>query len=720
MEKKDYIEKTEKEIDVSLNEAWTLIRTDLKQAFSIIKKAEKLAIKINYDKGIAFCMILLARYNAIKSSNYDEALQLASEGNELAISIGSDEVQIKASYVLGYLYTDLGNLELGLRNYFRGLELMKEKNEEIDPFFLNNIGVVYYDSGQFDEALEFLQEALKTLRKIEKVEYIFESLVLANIAEIYLIKKNTETALKFINESFIVLKENGAESHCFAQNYNVLGLIYKEIGDFQKALENLQLSLSLYKENNQKYMEANGFKEIGKLYLSRNRKEEAIINLKNGLKIAERINAFGMLKDIYMVLAEIAEKDNDYKNAFNYLKSYNELNEKIKTKELDDKLVQHMTEFKVEKAQKDAEIQRLKNEELRRKSEETALKARALAESYEDIKIIGEIGQKITATLDIKKVLNMVYKNINKLMDADIFGICLYNAEQGLITFRIMIEQGKRLPLIKTTIDNEKSFAAKCIREKQAVCLNNIIADSNQQLRYGHGVTKMLSKSIIYYPLIVEDKVVGAMTVQSYRENAYSERSMGMIKALASYIAIALNNSQKSEELKAKSNELEILSKTDVLTGVFNRRYLMDRIEEEALNYKKTQQEFSVVILDIDYFKKVNDIYGHDCGDYILVKLTKLLKTSMRRQDILARWGGEEFLMLLPNTKGDAATSLCEGIRKKIEGTNFVYRKNKIKLTVTFGVEEYNESLGVDSTINNADKNLYKGKNQGRNCVVSH
>ncbi|EQB88008.1 hypothetical protein M918_06340 [Clostridium sp. BL8] len=363
MEKKDYIEKTEKEIDVSLNEAWTLIRTDLKQAFSIIKKAEKLAIKINYDKGIAFCMILLARYNAIKSSNYDEALQLASEGNELAISIGSDEVQIKASYVLGYLYTDLGNLELGLRNYFRGLELMKEKNEEIDPFFLNNIGVVYYDSGQFDEALEFLQEALKTLRKIEKVEYIFESLVLANIAEIYLIKKNTETALKFINESFIVLKENGAESHCFAQNYNVLGLIYKEIGDFQKALENLQLSLSLYKENNQKYMEANGFKEIGKLYLSRNRKEEAIINLKNGLKIAERINAFGMLKDIYMVLAEIAEKDNDYKNAFNYLKSYNELNEKIKTKELDDKLVQHMTEFKVEKAQKDAEIQRLKNEE---------------------------------------------------------------------------------------------------------------------------------------------------------------------------------------------------------------------------------------------------------------------------------------------------------------------------------------------------------------------
>ncbi|MPM90715.1 Diguanylate cyclase DgcM [bioreactor metagenome] len=92
----------------------------------------------------------------------------------------------------------------------------------------------------------------------------------------------------------------------------------------------------------------------------------------------------------------------------------------------------------------------------------------------------------------------------------------------------------------------------------------------------------------------------------------------------------------------------------------------------------------------------------------------------MRKQDILARWGGEEFLMLLPNTKGDEATSLCEGIRKKIEGTNFVYRKKKIKLTVTFGVEEYNESLGVDSTINNADKNLYKGKNQGRNRVVFH
>lgn len=713
--KKNCNDNIEKEINLLLSTAWDLMRIDVKEALKLTKKAEELSRNLNYEKGIALSLILLAR-NKNTQGKYGEALQLASEGNELAVRIGCLQGQINACYVLGYLYTDSGNLETGLRHYLKGLELMKENNQEVDSAYLNNIGVVYDNSGQTDEALEFFQEALKMAKE---TEYAFQSLLFSNIATMYLKKNDTETALSYCEKSFNVLESRNVEKSDFQYYYSTIGATYNEMGKYDKALDNFQIALSICRESNQKYAEINILDEVGIIHLKQGNIKESIKYLEMVVREAERANANGLVIGTYKSLAEAYEKQKDYKSALNYIKLYNELNEKIKTKELDDKLVQHMTEFKVEKAQKDAEIERLKNKELKRQGEEAALKASLLAQSYEDIKIIAEIGQKITSTLDIKKVLNMVYKNINKLMEADIFGICLYDKEQGRIDVKILIEQGKRMPLNYTTIDNENSFAAKCIREKKEICLNDVII-SDEHVKIGFNKERLMAKSIVYYPLTVENKIIGAVTVQSYKNNSYSDRAIGMIKALASYIAIALNNSQKSEELRAKTNELELISKTDVLTGLFNRRYIRSRIDKEVESYQSNNEAFSVVLLDIDYFKKINDIYGHNCGDYILSKLAKLLKKQIRKQDVLARWGGEEFLILLPNSNEKEAVTLCERLRHKVETTNFSYNKKSIKLTVTFGISEYDEALEIESTINNADRNLYKGKNQGRNCVVSN
>lgn len=708
------IVKIQGEIDFMLKNSWDLMKTDIKSALDLTKKAEKLSKKLNYEKGIALSLILLARYNNFQG-RYEKALDLANQGNEIAIKKNILEAQINASYVLGNLYGTLGNLDSALIYFLKGFNLIKENNLEIDPSFLNNIGVVYSQSDQLDEALEFFKEALKIAKK---TGHEILSLVLSNIAEVYIRKNNREVALEYNKKALKVYESNNADIRYLAQCYNIFGVIYKDMGQWDKALENFQTSLKMYQENKQKFLEAAVLYDIGKLYIAQEKREEAISYLQKAMKKVEKVNGHGLLRDILITLAETFEKDKNYKAAYDCLKRSNELNDKIKNSELNEKLIQHMTEFKVEKAQKDAEIQRLRNERLIRKNEETALKAKALAESYKDIKIIGEIGQKITSTLDIKKVLNMVYKNIQRLMDAHVFGICLYDKEAGRINFKILIEQGKRLPLYHVMIDNEKSYAAKCIREKREICINNLIVDNNQQLRIGASEDKFKSQSVIYYPLVMGDTVVGAMTVQSYSENAYSERSLEMIKALASYIAIALNNSQKSEELKAKTNELEIISKTDVLTGLYNRRHIMSKIDEEAVRYERSDRDFSIVLLDIDFFKNINDIYGHDCGDFILVKVTKILKKLIRKQDVLARWGGEEFLILLPETNEEGAISLCERVRTVVESTNFVYKKKKIKLTLTFGIAQYSDNLSVDATINNADKALYCGKNKGRNCVV--
>lgn len=155
----------------------------------------------------------------------------------------------------------------------------------------------------------------------------------------------------------------------------------------------------------------------------------------------------------------------------------------------------------------------------------------------------------------------------------------------------------------------------------------------------------------------------------------------------------------------------------EVLTGLYNRRYMMSRLQEEYDRSRRSGRPFSLILTDIDYFKAINDAYGHDCGDEVLKGLAKVLMNAVRSVDVLCRWGGEEFLMLLPDTDLDAARVLADRIRKAVAGEVFEYEGNVFKLTMTFGVSSFSEGLTVKELIKMADQALYKGKALGRNTV---
>jgi diguanylate cyclase (GGDEF)-like protein len=225
-------------------------------------------------------------------------------------------------------------------------------------------------------------------------------------------------------------------------------------------------------------------------------------------------------------------------------------------------------------------------------------------------------------------------------------------------------------------------------------------------------------RSAVCCPLMLAESVMGAILVECFRQDAYTERNFETARALASYIAIALNNARQSDELKAKAAELEQASRTDALTGLYNRRHAMEKLEEERVRFQRSARPFSIVICDIDFFKKVNDAHGHDCGDAVLKTLAGLLRRHIRGQDCLARWGGEEFLLLLPETGKEGAAVLAEKLRKRVEEHEFTYAGSKIPVTMTFGVAEYAGDYDIDAAIVGADGALYKGKNGGRNRVV--
>lgn len=175
---------------------------------------------------------------------------------------------------------------------------------------------------------------------------------------------------------------------------------------------------------------------------------------------------------------------------------------------------------------------------------------------------------------------------------------------------------------------------------------------------------------------------------------------------------------KRTEELENLNQRLRKAAQLDPLTHLFNRQYLLEKLEIEIQRYQRNNTPFTIVIMDIDHFKSINDQYGHNCGDEVLLELSKVISNEIRIMDILARWGGEEFLLLLPATDEQGAFQLSERIRQRIEDKNLIYECKNLSITITMGICEYSEDTTAKELIKKADQALYNGKSHGRNTVV--
>lgn len=178
---------------------------------------------------------------------------------------------------------------------------------------------------------------------------------------------------------------------------------------------------------------------------------------------------------------------------------------------------------------------------------------------------------------------------------------------------------------------------------------------------------------------------------------------------------------ERTQELEEKNRkileinaELKRISTTDKLTGLYNRNKLDEVLENEHLRTLRYGYIYSLIIIDIDFFKSVNDTYGHQTGDEVLIEISKTLKNSIRKVDTAGRWGGEEFIIICPDTPQQGAISIAEKIRKKVERQILPVVNHK---TISLGVASFKEGETIAEVIERADKNLYYAKNKGRNRV---
>lgn len=222
--------------------------------------------------------------------------------------------------------------------------------------------------------------------------------------------------------------------------------------------------------------------------------------------------------------------------------------------------------------------------------------------------------------------------------------------------------------------------------------------------------------SVISVPFSVKNRTLGLLNAFKKQPDVFNEADLDLLVTVSEHIALALENARLYKETQQ-------LAITDGLTGLYNHRSFRQRLKDEVGRAERYRHSLSIIMIDIDYFKKYNDLNGHPAGDFLLRELGALFKGKLRTTDFLARYGGEEFVVLLPETGKDSAVAMAERIRSSVADYPFPFRESQPGglLTISLGVATFDtDAAGDDELIKKADQALYKAKDSGKNTVVAY
>lgn len=315
----------------------------------------------------------------------------------------------------------------------------------------------------------------------------------------------------------------------------------------------------------------------------------------------------------------------------------------------------------------------------------------------------------LSSTLRLDEVLDRILKNVGKVVPHDAVNIMLLEDSSARIVGVSGYEGLTDIEAIKNQTYNIENYPTlKRIRDTRQMIL---IPDITQCEEWRQNEETSWVRSYLGAPVCVKDKLIGFINLDSRYPNFFTTAYSSRLQAFASQAAIAIENARLYEEIAS-------LATTDELTGISNRRGFFDyghREMERAIRFKRP---LALIMFDIDYFKEVNDRLGHQAGDDVLRILVQRCQKVLREVDLFCRYGGEEFLALIPECSLSQAVSVAERLRKKVHEKPILTRKGKCTVTISLGIAELKPGTStLNELIGNADEALYQAKNKGRNNV---
>lgn len=350
-----------------------------------------------------------------------------------------------------------------------------------------------------------------------------------------------------------------------------------------------------------------------------------------------------------------------------------------------------------------------------------------------DVQSVVSVSQAISGEILLgnllKKMMEIVLKNAGAqkgfmiLSDNDALFV---EAESNVQDNEIKVQQS--IP-----IEKHKGFSQALVqlvaRTQKTVILENACQEGDFT-RDDYFRTHQ-SKSVLCQPIMNQGRLVGVLYLENnIATGVFTQNHLEVLRIIAPQAAISIENAnlyanlerkvkERTQELENAYEKIKRLANTDPLTQLSNRRDMLEKISSEKVRMGRNKSCAALILGDIDNFKSINDTYGHDCGDFVLKSISETMKLMIRKQDGIARWGGEEFLFLLPKTDLKGAGIIAEKIRKAICKKDFVYNEQSLPISMTFGVSCFDDpQIDIDISIKKADDALYKGKETGKNRVI--
>ncbi len=331
-----------------------------------------------------------------------------------------------------------------------------------------------------------------------------------------------------------------------------------------------------------------------------------------------------------------------------------------------------------------------------------------LEKIHAQMEMVYENSRILAGILDFDQIVEEILKIGERVLDYPALGIMLIGPGNNLI-YRGRLIGGSKNSRLKAVAQDKMELPYRVVRAGDPVR----VVDLSSRTDYEPLLKS--ARSVMMVPMVTHGKTTGLLVAESPRRGAFEDQDERFLSVLARSAAMALENSI----LHRKTEELTII---DDLTGVNNYRYFAEKIKEEKRRAVRYDQALSLIMIDIDWFKKFNDNYGHEVGNRVLVGLTSVIKKCIRDVDILCRYGGEEFIIILPQTPEREASKIAQRIRDEVEAAEFGGGEGipLLKVTVSIGVSSYPENRRTEEELINAvDQALYRAKGSGKNTVCT-
>src|SRR5437870_1269153 len=339
---------------------------------------------------------------------------------------------------------------------------------------------------------------------------------------------------------------------------------------------------------------------------------------------------------------------------------------------------------------------------------------RQLQRTVDELAVLNEIGKALTSSLDIGEVMHLILAKVSELLKPRNWSLLLRDPQTGELYFKAAVGAGSEM-LMHLRLQRGEGIAGWVAEHNAPLIVDDVTADPRFAARFDK-TSRFHTKSILCVPLTFKGRVLGVIElVNGEGDGSFNTEDLRILSTVAEFSAIAIENAQNF----AKVQELTVL---DDHTGLFNSRHLKRTLEQEIVRATRFGHPVSLIFFDLDHFKQVNDTHGHQAGSRVLAEIGRLLLGTLRSTDVPVRYGGDEFVILLPETSKDQAMECAKRLRGEISRWQFLAEEpyGPLQITASLGVASFPDDARVpEELLRRADDAMYRVKAERRDGVAA-